>query len=252
MWKKIADESKYINAHKYFADYINRYKDNGRIDIPCNFIFHPNMDFDMYFEKLEYIKNISSMKNWTNPQFILVPHMHTKINSDHKWYFLPEYIWWQFLWSDFYDRVSEPSYWWYFYLNSCFLDWYVISKVLSVWWLFESMLTYLKNQDFSDDEKKLIFLPRFLQLLLKKFKRDFWKFGSISFMLKHPIYFKRNYKSNKIQFWIAVKFVVDYISYIIFRENYIRHNNPNYSNEMLDDFLWFLESIKQDFLNLRI
>lgn len=249
MWKKIADEEKYQKAHKNFDDYIKYVSKNKRLWIPLNTIFHPNMDVKSYLERIDFIDNFWEITWWTVHKYSLVPHMHSKINQDHRWYFIPDYICPSFVSIEFLQNW-DPSYWWNFYLNSYLLDWFTISNRIGRLWLFKNIL---KKTDFDSLWElvcKMSFIPNLLELLFRdissirtKIKWPVW--------LRHPFYMAKNYRLIKKKTDQDIDYIVEYITFVIAREKYLLKNNSSYWFQDIDEFLSELERFKDKFLSLK-
>ncbi|EKE27665.1 MAG: hypothetical protein ACD_3C00177G0002 [uncultured bacterium (gcode 4)] len=233
LWLNVAQEEKYIAWFERLDDFYNRYMDNPRIRRELNIIFHPNMQLVDYLERLDFIFKYKKTFIWIFP---LVAHFNTKIEKDHKGYNIPEY--------EVAELISEKmpelmvNSWGHFYLNSRFLDCFMF---LANIWYDSSFIKFLVDIKYDPE--------------ILKMDNDIFSF----FMVWH---YERTVKllekSNTIS-WIsktkkkkllkeAEKFIdvsLNYIDFMIYRENYIARINPAYKTEKFDKLLKELKEIKK-------
>ncbi|EKE27761.1 MAG: hypothetical protein ACD_3C00154G0004 [uncultured bacterium (gcode 4)] len=245
VWSKIAEEHKYIEWFKYFNLFHDKYINNPRIYIPFNTIFHPNMKLADYVERYDFIIQHA----WQNTcvwMYPLAPYINTQLERDHRWYFIPE-----FEVINIVDPLSSEfkglNLWWHFYLNSNFLDCFVLSR----WIWLDGMFEDIVNHKFENDEAKNDFNEKIFFYFLcfwcwKKIERLYKKANSILWRIQFK---KRDEILKKVR--ELINFTIGYIDFMIYREYYISRINPSYKTQKLDKFLHDLESIRIEFLKLK-
>lgn len=240
IWLKIAEEPKYVAWFRNFDKFYEKYKSNNRVYIPFNVIFHPNMDLADYKERADIINKYKWKSNfqWL---YSLIPHLNTKLEQDHKWFYIPEHKA-----IDVVDLIKNQnfrnlSYWWHFYLNSKLLDIFVLFQLTWLLYIFDDIIK--SNINKWNNEIDFIKICTWLWYKLEK---------DIEYESQWKIR-RKNYKRYKLIQESTIKrisIIITLIEFMIYRENYICNSNPEYQNEQVNIFIQDLELLKKWFKEL--
>lgn len=250
MWNKLASEQRYISWFEKFGSFQDKYRDNKRIYTPFNVIFHPKMELLDYRERIEFIdRYITEAWIW---KYALSPNPNTKIETEHSWFFMPIYEWINNQ-SKLIDFTKDINFWWYFYLNSSFLDCYLFSEYKWLWHLFDWVIDqYIEqilskeNKNLDIDFKKEIFLS-FLKWDLQIIQREIKKINSLIWRLKNL----KTRKEKLVRLNETVDFSIEYINFMIYRENYIWSINQEYQSDDLDELIKCLIEFREKYSKIK-
>nr|MDD3720719.1 hypothetical protein [Candidatus Gracilibacteria bacterium] len=237
---KIAEEKKYEAGFKNFEKYFNKYKDNPRVFIPFNVIFHPNMGLNEYKERADFINRYKS-KSRNLGLFTLSPHPNTKIEKQHKGFYIPEYKI-----NDVIDLIENPSFqnvshWGHFYLNSKLLDLFVFFEITGLLYMFDDIIEEEKNKEKS----KLDFIEICAWLGIK-LEKEWDNCNDI----RNKIFRYKETKLRRKSTKKRVKNVIALIEFMIYRENYICSVNPIYNTLEVKEFIKDLIKLKYAYIVL--
>lgn len=238
-WHKIIEEPKYIASLKNFEKLFGRYKNNPKIWIPFNLIFHPNLDINWYKDRFEFTEKYVRPKSWAW-LFPLVPHPNSKIEQDHRWYYIPEY---EAINGIDLTKYANLNYWGYFYLNSKLLD---IFTFLRTAWLIDIFYQYIFSKSEKNEELESDDLPKIIAIVWKKIEQNLKKLDSLTSRL---LFLKRKKQLRNLE--ITIDKIIDYLSFINFRENYIKELNPSYNSEELNIFIETINWLKEKFEEIK-
>lgn len=243
IWQKIAQEDKYKNAFKNFYDFFEKYNDNQKVFFPMNIIFHPNMDFYDYKERITFLNKYSLEKNqlWLFP---LDPHPNTQIEKLHKWFYISEYEAVNLL-PDIKNNHNQLNFWWHFFRHSNILDTYIFSNITWSWHIFNELVCKNFNEEIKKEFDEEIFYC-FLKWSFQKLENHSKKTKNLIWRLKYK---KRKKDIESIKF--ACENAIEYINFIITRENYIIEKNPDYLNEKMHRFFKEIYEYKEKLEKLK-
>ena len=240
----LATEKELNLWYNWAVAFMNKYHNDNRINIVCSTIMHPNLNVDLFLDRLEFI---DSIKKHTKSIYPLVPHINTGLNKDHNWNFIPEYEAVKYIKDKniYYKFPGQVSHWWYFYLNSFLLDTYIFTKNM---WLLDSFQSFLKDNRNDIEEMKTTLFIKFLYASITDINKHIFS------LLPDLIQWRRWFADIKKEYLAmkdCVNYAVYYIDFITYRENYIMENNPDYNNSELEWFLKKLEEVKKVYIYLR-
>lgn len=238
VWLKIAEEPKYTAWFRNFDKFYNKYLHNPRIHIPFNVIFHPNMDLEWYKERADIINKYRWKSNslWL---YSLSPHPNTRIEQDHKWFYIPEH--------KLIDVVNlinnhwfrNVSLWGHFYLNSKLLDLFVLFQLT---WLLEIFDNIIK-ENINKGTNNIDFIEVCTWLWIKlDIELDKTK------LFRNKIFKFKETRLRKESTKKRTEIIINLLEFMIYRENYICSINPDYSTQEVKEFIKELITLKNAFI----
>ncbi|MDD2907569.1 MAG: hypothetical protein PHH98_02915 [Candidatus Gracilibacteria bacterium] len=236
---KIIEEPKYIASLKNFDKLFERYKNNPNIGIPFNLIFHPNLEINGYKDRFEFTQKYVRNKTGAG-LFPLVPHPNSKIEQDHKGYYIPEY---EAINGIDLTKYANINYWGYFYLNSKLLDIFTFLRTAGI---IDIFYQFIFSKSEKNEEVEIDDFEKIITIVGKKIEQNLDKLNSF----RSKILFIRRKKQLK-NLEITIDKIIDYLNFIIYRENYIKEINPSYNSEESVNFIESISWLKNKFEEIK-
>lgn len=249
-WHNILTNKDYEILINAYLDLLSRFKWNPNIDINSNYIFHPDMDMELYQKKIWLIIQIfetyyKPFDKRFNPWFFpLIPYWYSKTSSNYKWFYIEDHNICLTKAIRLKIENMELSNWWYFYKNSSFID--ILCLYYNIY-----VIIWLGNKTDIIIHIHNVFLELDNQINSWQIKKDDILINCLTNLLN--LYSNNTLPNNK--YWNSYSSVINYIilfiEYIQTREKHICRNNHYYPKEKSEKLCKKIETIKLRFSKIK-
>ncbi len=229
-WNKLSTEEELQKAINRLYEFACMYENDERVGIRHNTMINPAMDIDLYIDRYNTLQKIDTKTKSDYSIYTLEPTINSEVAEKYRGHYIAPYKASENeIVREYFSKSVTLPYWWYFYMNSCLLDCHTYVKLLghSFFHILDTSKEELTN-NYNESKQSLFFkMLDFWLYVVNKHKED-----------------NNEKKANKTK-----RDSINYIDFMIFRENHMIENWKNYPKVKTRDFIIKLQEYKLKFIN---